>query len=90
MSDRVSDGLLAELQRKVDDGTPRGFVWPVLANLAMSVANCVVTEEEAAGMNEALAALLVDADERALEQLEIQACIAQLQAYLDRDKGDIA
>ena len=24
MTDRVSDGLLAELERKINDGTPRG------------------------------------------------------------------
>ncbi len=84
MSERVSDGLLAELQRKIDDGTPRGMVWPLLANMALWIANCVSTEEEVAGMNEVLVALIADADDRALDQLEIQACLAQLQAYLDR------
>lgn len=86
MSDRVSDGLLAELQRKIDDGTPRGMVWPVLANLLVVVAACASTPEEVAMTNEALVAMTLDADDRALDQLEIQACLAQLQAYLDRDK----
>lgn len=86
IADRVSDGLLAELQTRIGDGTPRGIVWPMLANLALVIANCAITEEEVAGMNEVLAALIVDGDERAIEQLEIQVCLAQLQAYLDRNK----
>jgi len=82
----LSDGLLAELENKMGDGTPRGMVWPLLANLALSVAHCVVTDEEAEAMNELLVVLIADADERAVDQLEIQMCLAQLRAYLDRKK----
>lgn len=86
MSERVSDGLLAELQRKIDDGTPRGLVWPFIADMLVGVAPFASTPEEVAMANEALVAVIADAEDRAVEQLEIQACLAQLQAYLDRDK----
>lgn len=78
MTERVSDGLLAELERKINDGTPRGFVWPVIAPLALSIAPVATTDEEVAAVNDALVALIVNADERALEMLEIQALLAKL------------
>lgn len=81
----MSDGLLAELERKVNDGTPRGMVWPLMAQLALLVANCVTNDEEVAAVNEALAAVIEDADGRALDQLEVQMALAQLRAHLDRD-----
>lgn len=86
MSERVSDGLLAELQRKIDDGTPRGLVWPVLAPLLVTLSACAVTPEEVAGVNEALAAMILDADDRALDQMEIVECLEQLKAYLNREE----
>jgi hypothetical protein len=86
-NERVSDGLLAELQQKIDDGTPRGLVWQFLAPLVVSLAPCAITPEEVAMMNEALAVMLIDAEDSAVEQLEIQLCLAQLQSYLDRPRG---
>lgn len=83
---RVSDGLMAELRRKMDDGTPRGMVWPVLANIALSVAPCAYTDEEVEMANELLAATILDADDRALGMLTIQYHLAQLQEYLDRKR----
>ena len=85
--DRVSDGLLAELQRKIGDGTPRGMLWPIVADILVMVAPFAATPEEVAQVNETLVAMIHNGDERAIEQLEIQACLAQLQAYLDRDKS---
>lgn len=83
--DRVSDGLLAELQQKADDGTPRGMLWPMFADILVMAAPFASTPEEVALTNETLVAMIHNGDERALEHLEIQACLAQLQAYLDRD-----
>ena len=78
MTDRVSDGLVAELQRKRDDGTPRGIVWPVLADIILTLIPCVNTPEEVAATNEVLMAVIDDADRRALTQLDIQAMLAML------------
>lgn len=86
MSDLVSDGLLAELQRKIDDGTPRGIVWPMIADILVMAAPFAVTPEEVALANEALLAVIQNADDRALEQMELIECIEQLKAYLNREE----
>jgi hypothetical protein len=77
--ERVSDGLLAELQRKIDDGTPRGLVWPMIADLLVMAAECASTPEEIEMTNQTLVAMIHNAEDSAVDQLEIQACLAQLQ-----------
>jgi len=84
MSDeRVSDGLIAELQRKIDDGTPRGLVWPFMADMLVVLAPTASTPQEIEAANEALVAMIHNADDRAVAELEMQECVAQLRAYLD-------
>jgi hypothetical protein len=87
MTERISDGLLAELRRKMDDGTPRGMVWPILANLLSAVAEFAATPEEVELTNETLVALIQSGDDHAMDQIEMRACLAQLQEYLDRKKA---
>lgn len=88
MSDeRVSDGLLAELRDNISDGTPRGMVWPMIADILVMVAECASTPEEVTMVNEALAGMLLEADDRAFNQIAMQECVAQLQAYLDRKQA---
>lgn len=82
MSDRVSEGLLAELQRKVDDGTPRGIVWPMQAQIVLMAANCIQTPEDAEAANEAVALLISAADEKAFDYMAMYACVDQLRDYL--------
>ena len=87
VSDRVSDGLLAELQRKLDDGTPRGIVWPALAQIAIAAAACVSNEEEAVAANEAIANLILWADEKALTYIEMHELLNQLADYQERKEN---
>lgn len=86
--ERVSDGLWAELQQKFDDGTPRGLVWPMIATMLVGVATTASTPEEVAKANEALAAAIYAADHYAVQEMEIQACVDQLRAYVDRPQED--
>ena len=88
MSDRVSDGLLAELQAKIDDGTERGMVWDLLAPLLITVAACAITPEEVAMTNEALAAMILDGDDRAFERIAIRETLATLVDYNEQRKRD--
>jgi hypothetical protein len=84
MSDRVSDGLIAELQAKIDDGTPRGILWDMLAPILIMAAPFASTPEEVDQANEALAAMMLDGDDRALERLEIQLLLQQLSEAMER------
>jgi hypothetical protein len=84
---RVSDGLMQRLREVYDDDTPRGFIWPVMTNLLLSVAQCAVTDEEVELTNQALVAMIAAADDEALEQMEIRLLVQQLEEVLEKRRA---